>query len=74
MPLCVQVLTAHIQAGLRLLENKPSLPQYRPAHWADYHALPLPVAAAARLKHTAALERLAWPAWRRRIADIVEMH
>ena len=65
------LLIAQAKATLELLEAAPALDDYEQQQWSQYHTLPLDEAAAARVQHGAALERLKWPKWRRRIDDII---
>ena len=44
---------------------------YDPADWSKYHALPLDVAAAARMEHNQHMERMKWPEWKQEIHKIV---
>ena len=68
-----KVVKAGLVHNLEVLSSAPStLAQYDPSQWAQYHALPLHIATAARINHTACMERFAWPQWRRRIEEILQ--
>ena len=52
-----KLVKAELKNNLGLLEAPPALADYDPSQWATYHALPLDVATAARLRHTRCVER-----------------
>ena len=66
------LVTAQLQSTVELLQSAPSLQDYQHEQWSQFHSLPLDIATAARVDHLAALEKLKWPEWKRKIEDIIQ--
>jgi len=64
--------SASASATVAVLEDLPKLDDYTEDLWSKYHVLPLPTATMARVQHKEAMERLNWPAWKRRLDEVIE--
>ena len=66
------LVMAQLQSTVELLHSAPPLQDYQNEQWSQFHSLPLDIDTAARVEHRAALERLKWPEWKRKIVDIIQ--
>ena len=66
------LVIAQTQSTAELLQSAPTLGDYQHQQWSMFHALPLDIATAARVQHRAALDRVKWPHWKRKIEDIIQ--
>ncbi len=60
---------AQTEAVLAVLESAPSLEEYSPSQWSQFHSLPLHLATKARMEHKAAMRKMDMERWRRLLED-----
>ena len=66
-----KALTSLVQTEgvLAILETAPSLEEYTPNQWPQFHALPLHLATKARMEHKAAMMNLELDKWKQLLAE-----
>jgi hypothetical protein len=57
------------EAVLAVLESAPSLDEYSPSQWSQFHSLPLHVATKGRMEHKAAMRRMDVVRWKRLLEE-----